>query len=223
MTSIAFTQPHGWSKLDKYRTCPAQFKYVYIDKLKEPESEALKHGSEVHDGLETLINGWGSEMPKGVLPIWQPRIKKLIGDPEVRTEAAWGVNRKWEPMGNWLEKGTWVRAKSDFYKLGKTVLTLGDFKTGKYRVPSDDQIELYAIFGHAMLPDVKTVEASFWFVEQQVEPLILRYTAKQLINLRGKFTQEFLKIEKERKWAPTPSAKCKWCTFSKQKGGPCKY
>jgi hypothetical protein len=223
MTSIAYKQPHGWSKLDKYRGCPQQFKYVYIDKLKEPESKALTHGSEVHGGLETYLNGWGKTMPDGVLKVWHKRIDKLKERHDVKTEAAWGVTRDWLPLSNWLHPDCWIRAKSDFFYFDGDTLVLGDFKTGQYRVPSDDQIELYAVIGHAMFPLVKNVRASFWFVEQAVDPLELLYTDKQLINLRGKFTQEFIKMEKERKWAPTPSNKCKWCTFSRQKNGPCKY
>jgi hypothetical protein len=122
-----------------------------------------------------------------------------------------------------MQPATWLRAKCDALYIDGDTLVLIDFKSGKYRVPSDDQIELYAVIGHCFSPQVKHVVASFWFVEQETDPLELSYTAKQLLGLRGKFTQEFLKMEKERKWAPKPSAKCRWCSFSKQKGGSCVY
>jgi hypothetical protein len=224
MTSIAYKQPHGWSKLDTYRECPAKFKYQYIDKLPQPESPALTRGGKVHNALEQYLNGWSKTWPADIQPMWKDYADKMLASYDVRTEAAWGVDRKWVLQPNWLTPATWIRAKGDFFhRAGKTTLKMGDWKTGQYRVPSDDQIELYAIFGLSVYPDVKDVITSFIFVDQKEKPLELRYTAKQLVNLRGKFEQEFLKMEKERKWAPTPSAKCKWCPYSKQKGGPCKY
>jgi hypothetical protein len=223
MTIIAYTEPLGWSKLDTYRACPAQFKYQYVDKIKTPTNAAMARGSVIHDQLEQYLNGWGTAWPKDIQPKWQSFANALRDTHDVRTEAAWGVDRSWKLLPNWLHPKTWLRAKGDwFYKDGK-LLVMGDWKTGKYRVPSDDQIELYAVIGVSVMPDVTEVHTSFCFVDQPEQPLVLKYSAKELTKLRGKFVQEFLKIEKERKWAPKPSSKCRWCPFSRQKNGPCQY
>lgn len=45
----------SYTKLDTYRTCPRKFKYIYMDKLHEPPSEAMLIGSAVHSALETWV------------------------------------------------------------------------------------------------------------------------------------------------------------------------
>ena len=223
-TPKPFVQPWGWSKLEQYRTCPQKFHYLNVQKLKEPESLALVNGSKVHDQLEQYVNGWSQELPPGMSPFWKARLDELkLQSPF--SEAAWGVDRDWLPLNNWLHPSTWLRAKSDVYRidLDENTLILIDYKTGKYRVPSDDQIELYAIVGHCFFPKVKKVVASFWFVDQDAEPLELDYKAAELVKLRRKFTLESAKLYNEKQFAPKPGSHCRYCHFSRQKNGPCKY
>lgn len=217
-----FKDPWGWSKLDVYRGCPAQFKFKFIDKLREPKSPALERGTKVHDGLEMFLNGWGPNIPEEVNPFWKKpleRLKKI----EPKTEAAWGVDRNWKPLPNWFHEDTWIRAKSDVYYIEGDLLVLIDFKTGKYRIPSEDQNRLYAIIGAAMFPQVGRVRTSFWFVDQAEPPHEEVYDVKMLEKLRGQFDKEAEKLYVDRSFKPKPGSPCRYCPFSRQKNGPCQY
>lgn len=223
--AVQFKDAVGWSKFESYATCPQRFKYVFMEKRKEPESQALTHGSDVHKSLELWLNGWGTGEPM-VLPSWMPRLRELKAKQPI-TEAAWGIDNKWRPLDNWLDPHCWLRAKSDvfYFEVAKKTKTmvLIDFKSGKYRIPSDEQNELYGIVGHAMHTDVTHVRTSFWFVEQESVPHETVYSAKELIGMRGKFEKRAKRIFADRRFKPTPGAHCRYCFFSRQKGGPCQY
>ena len=97
-----------------------------------------------------------------------------------------------------------------------------DFKSGKYRIPSTEQIELYAIGLHAANPDLKGVTAEFWFLDTG-EVYNRKYTAPELLALRKKYEDYVQPMYAEEHWNPEPSTECRWCNYSKTKGGPCKY
>lgn len=218
-----YKEAWGFSKLNTYRACPAQFKYQYIDKLKMPESEALKRGSLIHDQLQMFLNGWAKGIPADIADtFWEKRLKVLQSKRPL-TEQAWGVDKKWAPLDNWLHKSTWLRAKSDVTLVEKDVLDLIDFKTGQYRVPTQDQVELYAIVGHCFYPQVKKVRTQFWFVDQEAEPHVEVYPVTRLLQLRKKYEAQVEALYSDKTWATNPGAACRYCPFSRQRGGRCKY
>lgn len=221
--AIVFKDPWGWTKLDVYRGCPQQFKYKFIDKRREPESPAMKRGGEIDKAIESYLNGWTDQII-GFTPseVWAERLAKLR-NVKPMTQAAWGVSADWRPLPNWFHPETRLRAKSDVFYLKDDSLILIDIKTGKYRVPSKDQVELYSIVGHCFHPEVKRVLAQFWFVDQDSVPHVEVYSPKKLLALRAKYDTEAAKLYNDRRFNPTPGEPCRWCSFSRQKGGPCKY
>jgi len=40
------------SRLKKYTTCPEQFRYSYVEQLSEPETAAMRRGTEIHETIE---------------------------------------------------------------------------------------------------------------------------------------------------------------------------
>jgi hypothetical protein len=222
MTSVKFKDAVGFSKLDVFRECPAKFKYQFIDKIKETrQSDALVRGSRIHDECEAYVRGWVKELPTE-LEKWQEAMD-MLRDAKATPESAWGFNRNWELLPDWFHPDTWLRAKSDCHYLSiPTKLVIIDFKTGKYRVPSTEQIELYAICGHAVYPQVEEVIAEFWFLDTD-QTYTKTYTAEHLMLLRKKYEDYFAPIFTEEQWKPVPSRDCKWCSYSKAKGGQCEY
>jgi CRISPR/Cas system-associated exonuclease Cas4 (RecB family) len=224
MASAKFTQPWGWSKLDTYRGCPAQFKYRFIDKRPEPSSPALERGSRIHEALERYINGWSNVLPPDInVKFWAKPLQKLK-ELKPKTEASWGIDKQWGLLPDWFHANTWCRAKSDVYYLeGDDTMILIDFKTGKYRTPSADQVRLYATIGASALPAVQRVRTSFWFVDQAEVPFEEIFDRKNLNSFRGTFAKESEKLYKDRSFKPKPGRQCRYCAHSRQKGGPCEY
>lgn len=215
-----FDNAWGFSKLDKYRTCPAAFYYEFIKKMPSPGSPAMERGQKMHENIEAYLNGWVQELiPEN--ENWKEALDALKSK-DFRAEQALGFDDKWTKLPDWFGKQTWLRVKMDASYIEANKGTAIDFKSGKYRVPSTEQIELYAIGLHAANPTLEEVTAEFWFLDTgDVYKRI--YTAGELLKLREKYERYVAPLYADETFAPTPSNGCRWCNFSKTKGGPCKY
>jgi hypothetical protein len=215
-----FTDAIGFSKLDTYRTCPQKFAYQFIEKLPQPGSPAMDRGGKIHGGIEAYMNGWQPELPPEA-QAWKEAFDALKGM-DFKGEESWGFDKNWNKLPNWFGKDCWLRAKSDGHYVDKGVLTVLDWKTGKYRVPSTEQLELYAICGGAVYPEVLETKVEMWFIDTD-QVYDKTYTREQLLALRKVYEGYFAPIYQDETWTPTPSQECRWCPYSKTKGGKCKY
>ena len=53
--SVPLAIQASYTRLDTYRTCPRKYKHVYVDKEREPPSEAMLIGHAVHSALEVWL------------------------------------------------------------------------------------------------------------------------------------------------------------------------
>lgn len=217
-----FKDATGFSKLDCFRACPRKFKYQFIDKLPQGEpGPALVHGSTIHDGLEAYLRGWQAD-PPAEAEKWRESLDALRKQPTMEPEQNLGFDKNWKKLPDWFHKDTWLRVKMDAYYFDAEELVVIDFKTGKYRVPSTDQVELYACAGIELAPHVKQVRAEFWFIDTE-ETYSKVYTIPEIHAARKKFELATAPMYNETQWKPTPSRECRWCPYSKSKGGPCDF
>ena len=215
-----FKDAWGFSKLDTYRTCPAKFKFQFIDKLPSGSSPAMERGTKMHQNIESYLNGWVTTLIPEVIS-WKEAIDALK-EKDFKAEQALGFDKEWGKLSDWFGKTTWLRVKMDASYVEGNKGTAIDFKSGKYRVPSTEQVELYAIGLHAANPSLMEVSAEFWFLDTG-ETYERTYTAKELLDLRKKYEQYVAPIYADETWTPAPSNNCRWCPYSKTKGGLCKY
>jgi hypothetical protein len=216
-----FTQPWGWSKLDVFRTCKKKFEFQFIEKIPEPGNDAMKRGGDIHETLEAYLQGWISDLPVGLVD-WKDRLDELKRS-NFTAEQAIGLDKDWKVLQDWFQKTVWLRAKMDAKVLRPDdTLSVIDFKTGRYRIPHEDQVELYAVVGHALHPHIKSATAEYWFIDAN-DSWSKTYTAEELLALRKKYEAEAQKIYDTQVWSESPSRDCKWCTYSKSKGGKCRY
>lgn len=215
-----FNDAWGFSKLDVYRTCPRKFKYQFIDKLPQPDSPAMARGSKIHEGLEMFLNGWGS-IPEEAKK-WEEPLTALKLHPNVKGEQALGFNKDWTLRKDWYGPECWLRVKMDAYYFDAKEFVAIDYKTGKYRVPSTDQVELYGCAGIELAPHVQTARVEMWFIDTE-ETYSKEYSKQELLHLRAKFEKAVAPLYAEVQWKPNPSRECRWCPYSKTKGGPCQF
>lgn len=217
---MSYRDPVGFSKLDTFRECPAKFKYQFVDKLPQPSSTALDRGSAVHANIEEYLNGWTSKL---IDPAdkWQDALDALKLK-NFKGEQPLGLSREWVLLPNWFAPGIWLRVKMDAYYVEDEEICVIDFKTGRYRVPSTEQVELYALAGLSIAPHIKTARAEMWFLDSG-DTYICVYTADQLRALRSKYEKAFDELTNNEIWDPTPSSGCRYCPYSKTKGGPCRF
>ena len=218
--SKSFTDAWGFSKLDTYRDCPKKFFFQFIQKLPQPSSPAMERGSNMHEAIEMYLNGWAKTLPEN-LTEWVVPLD-VLKTKDFQAEQALGFDKNWTPLKDWFQSGVWLRAKMDAKYIQDGMLTVIDFKSGKYRVPSTEQVELYAIAGSALHPEVEKVKAEFWFLDSG-DIYTRDYTKPELLQLRKKYENYVAPIYADTVWEATPSSACRWCTYSKTKGGPCKF
>ena len=220
---MKFDDAWGFSKLDTYWTCPQKFKAQFIDKFKymNQGSAAMDRGTKIHDNIESWLNGWAQELSAEAQLHFLPRLTHLKAQ-DFKAESAWGFNKDWSKRPDWFGKECWLRVKLDsHYKVGAHAVVI-DFKTGKYRVPSVEQVELYAVAAFCVYPELETVDAEFWYIDTG-EVYKKTFTRAELPALKKKYEGYVQPLYADDTWAPKPSSECRWCAHSKTKGGSCVY
>jgi hypothetical protein len=220
---MTYSEPWGHSKLDTFQQCKKKFEFQYIKKLPSPGNEAMARGGRMHEDIEAYLQGWITELPAAILP-WKDRLDELKAMPNFTSEQAVGLDKNWRPLKDWFQKDTWLRAKMDaktYHDVGKK-LQVVDFKSGNYRVPSDEQIELYVLVGVAQHPEAEEATAEFWFIDKD-DVYSKTYKAPEFPALRKKFEGLANNLYTTEVWIEEPSRECKWCPYSKSRGGPCKF
>jgi len=167
------------SRASQFKTCPKQFKYANVDKLKEPTNEVQAKGTTVHQALEDLY-----DLPKEERDIeklhnlFREAWTKVRGTDEhhdlfstVEEEREWGVDglkllnnymtiedpKSFDP----LERERWVRGSIEDLNLRgildrmdrnrKGQLIIVDYKSGKAPMAKYKEPRFFALKLYALL------------------------------------------------------------------------
>ena len=102
--------PWSYSSLTAYETCARQYKLLKIDKVVPfKETEAIKHGNEVHKALELRLK---DKVPLPEKYMQYESIAVKLDKPGVFTEQEIALTRNPVPCG-WWDKTCWTRGKID--------------------------------------------------------------------------------------------------------------
>lgn len=203
--------PTAWtfSSLEKFETCPRQFYHVRVKKdIKEPPTEAIKWGNEVHKALELRVTE-GKPLPEGMTQ-WEGIAAKLESMPGQKlAEYKMSIDENFEPADWWT---CWSRGISDLVVVNGKVAANFDYKTGK-RKPTE-QLALYAAYTFAHFPEVEEVHTGFiWLKDRKIDKE--KFTREDIPVIWQQFVPRVNKLESayERdSWPCKPSGLCKgWC------------
>lgn len=219
----------SYSRYADYRQCPLRFKLKYIDKLPEPGSPQMQRGGDIHKEGEIFLKtptGKGGKLRMEVPESYQyfkDEMKQLRGlDPLV--EQQWGFTREWTPT-SWFGSATWLRIVCDVVvKYDDDTVDLIDFKTGRKYDTNEEQVELFSCAPFMKWPEVNHVTTRLWYLDQPKDNEVIReYTRDEFEGIRAGWEKKIVPLFKDKRFAPTPNDKCKWCNFRKAAGGPCKF
>lgn len=242
----------SYSRYSDYKLCPLKFKLKHIDKLKEPGSPAMERGSAIHKLGETFLTAPQLEpvpVPKTrkkpvideiVIPIeyanFQEEMVQLRGlSPLV--EQQWGFTQAWEPAAasardphGWFAGDTWLRIVTDVTVVyDDDTADIVDFKTGKMYDTNQEQMELFSCGPFMKFPKVEAITTRLWYLDvpdpkgNGANVVEQQFSRDDFERIKGEWTQRIVPMFKDKRFAPTPNDKCRWCHFSRAKGGPCKY
>ncbi len=217
----------SFSRLNDWRKCPKFAYYKHVLKLKEPGNDAMARGGEI-DAMATSFVGSNAKAKLPVeLKAFEQEFKALRKVNEhVVTQEEWAFSASWQPT-DWFARNAWLRIKTDLHYMNPEtgVLLLVDNKTGKQREWHNEQLDLYAL-GALLRPwKPKAVDVRIWYLDLGVElpEQEKLYTHADLPRLKKYWLKEATPMLKDRSFNEKPSNACNWCTFSKGKGGPCKF
>lgn len=224
----------SFSRYSVYKQCPAKFKYKNIDKLPEPPSAAMERGSAIHNLAEGYVKGTIPKMPPE-LSLFKDQFNKLKKEKIKIVEESWAFRKDWShtTWNSWSD--CWLRVKMDaaYINVEHNALVVVDHKTGKCREEEHnkyaEQLELYALAGLKQYPDIAVVSPRLWYLDHGVtypdpEEEELEFFRKDELALQKKWEKKVVPMFTDKTFKPTPSdSACRFCHYSKARGGPCKY
>lgn len=204
--------------------------------LPPPEGEHLAKGNRIHEAAEMYIRGQGgAKVPPGLT---NPKVAKLVKvlrqgykDRQVRVELDLAFTSSWKPT-EWRAKDAWVRMKMDvIHLLGEGVVRVIDWKTGRFKPADyDDALNIYAV--GALTAGLGTrAEARLVFTEGG--EFVPEKPPKKgdagwleegdLVKAQKEWARRALPMLNDTMYPPRPGIYCRYCLFSRNKGGPCEF
>jgi CRISPR/Cas system-associated exonuclease Cas4 (RecB family) len=218
----------SYSTYTMWKRCAQRIYYSKIEKLPDPLGPAVQRGIEVHDLAEAYVKGKITEFPtKGpgkILIPFTSDLDEVKRHATVQTEVEFTFTKDWKPT-HWRDwDNAWVRAKLDvLYRPERNHFVLIDYKTGQVR-DYEKQTELYALCCFLKYKSAEEVTTEIWYLDHPDEELAITtydYSRDELEKLKEEWERLVKPLMADMTYRPYPGADCKWCPFSKIKGGPC--
>jgi len=167
-------------------------------------------------------------------PALAPKFKEIKKQKDLMVEQNWGFDRNWNEVDYFDWTNCWLRVKVDVgwgaNKKGSTVCHLVDNKTGKFSEYDNEkyleQLNLYAAAGAAKFPWIEEFHVQLYYTDLGITfpatgPKVI--TRAEALALQKKFSKQVAPMFNDERFDPKPNNGCRWCAFSKAKGGPCKF
>lgn len=204
--------PWSYSSLTAYETCPRRFYYTRISKqVSEPQTEATKHGNEVHQALEKYVGGKANLPEK--YDEYKPIADKLRSSPGKKLlEFKFGLTKTLQPT-DFFGKDVWVRGVLDVAVLTPKQAVVLDYKTGKRKIDTD-QLKLFAGAAFSLWPYAERVKTGYiWLQSKQIDTEVFQPEHK--VEIFQDFAARVHRMEMSEKadsWPAKPSGLCRsWC------------
>jgi PD-(D/E)XK nuclease superfamily len=218
----------SYSRYADYERCPLFFKLKYLDKtLVDEGSAAMQRGSVIHKEAEDYTNGKLKKLPDNLKNFKAEFAQLRTMNPLV--EQTWGFRKDWSWNGrdSWFGDEVWLRVKMDVHVVyddntGEVI----DHKTGRKYGTNEEQVELFGAVAFMRTPTLTSVKIRLWYLDiadptQNEEEFDM--SAKEAIAVRKKWDKKVIPMFNDRRFAPKPNDKCRYCPASKAKGGVCVY
>lgn len=214
------------SRFNTYEQCPALAKYKFIDKRAEPKAPAMERGGQIHKLAENYVRHKQEVLPTE-LALFEEEFS-FMKDTECAVELELCFDKKWQQI-DWFSPAAYCRIKIDAIIFNNNIATVVDHKTGKFKVSEGYmlQLDLYALGTLLAYPAIDTVIPVLWYLDAgEIFPAPedqVVYKRSQLDELKAAWDERVQPMLNDTQFLPLPNSGCKWCHFSKNKGGPCEF
>lgn len=206
--------------LKDFENCPLAFHHKRVLRdVSFVQTEAAVFGVEAHKHFELRVTE-GKPLPANYSD-YESVLFDKIGGYKLEAERQYCLNDKLEET-EWYAKDAWIRGVIDLLVwLDDETVWVVDFKTGKRR-PDFGQLELFAAFVMHTNPKVKTVRASYLWINVKPPAIDTEiYTRDQLNGIWASVMTKIRRVYKAAEhdvWPARPSGLCSWCDVKKQLG-----
>jgi hypothetical protein len=221
----------SFSRWNEYEECPLRAKLKHLDKVPEgPKNAAADRGQDIALRTERYMAGAVRVMPPELKPL-QSDYVRVRKEKSLKIEMMYGFDRQWNPVpwDDW--NNCWLRAKMDLhysYNKGRGLFVI-DNKTGKFRTDKNEQyvqqLDLYAVTGAQQFPQVSEVSVQLYYSDLGIkfpeQPKI--YTREEAVAQIPIWDKRVKAMFADTKFSPRPGDHCRWCPYSRNKSGHCKF
>jgi len=211
----------SYSGVSMYVTCPSSFnrKYNLKEKADQPTREtapAMFRGTDLHNAIEDFLLNKRNDLPKELKAYNEfctgIRTHKAI------PELAFAFDNKWESV-EFDDPLAEIRGFMDAI-MADTELIVYEWKTGKKYDEHANQRSLYGLAALILYPDYQKVRVMTVYLDQQ-EISETTYHKDMLVTYKWMWERKINSTKPPQMYPMRPSWKCKWCGYSKKKGGKC--
>lgn len=209
----------SYSAIKLYEQCAAKYKFNRLDKLPDPSGPAAERGKLIHAEIEAMLKG-GLELGCDEIGYLLPKID-IWKEQGAQSEMPFAINKDWKEV-EWADPSCMIRGIIDLYIEDHETAIVLDFKTGKER-DYTDQVAVYSAVILATKPHIQIVKPCIEFIDTQKFVTYNDIHRKDLTYLKQSLEGRIKLIDRDTIYAPNPSGLCRFCTYRKDNGGPCKW
>lgn len=208
------------SSLGTYERCGFKYKLKYVEKIPEVRSSHANRGVDNHLIVEGFLKGTITDLPPE-LSFYNTFFEGLKTY-EIYPEHRISLRRDWTPT-SWGAEDSWYRGVLDL-KLQKTPeeAVVYDWKTGKIYADHDDQKSIYSLAVLAEQPTVRQVRAVHVYLDRN-EHREKTFHRDEMHELRNFWEGRVQRLEQDPQYIPNPGFYCRYCSYSRERGGPCQF
>jgi hypothetical protein len=203
----------SYSSLGLFQQCPKKYFHLRVAKdVKEPETEALTYGKQVHEAAEFYIKD-GTPIPEkfAFIKTSLDLLKQVGEGGTFLCEYKMGLTRNLEPC-EFFANDVWWRGVADLIILKGDKAFLVDYKTGKSsRFADTKQLEILSLAMFKHFPEVKEIKAGLLFLV--AEDLVkISYETSAQPTRWVKWLNDTKQLEAAYEngvWNPKPNFSCK--------------
>jgi hypothetical protein len=209
------------SSLGLYEKCGFKYRLKYVEKIKEVRSDSASRGVDNHAIVENFLKGAIPSLPDE-LGFYRTFLEGLRSY-EIYPEHKISLRRDWTPT-TWGAPDSWYRGVLDLklVEREKNQAVVYDWKTGKIYPDHDDQKSLYSIAVLSEQPALYQVRAVHVYLDRH-DSREKTFHRDQVHDMRKQWEARVQRLEQDPVYIPNPGWHCKYCSFSRAKGGPCQF
>lgn len=217
---------YSYSKITLYGQCPRRYKFRYIDKIKKDEDNPIfEKGHYIHYLLEFYPNTppkpfeFKFHSPAAVEQLNKivfdqlkndPTLKTMLRNHRIRAEQVFNLDSDMQPTTD-KDKSIFTGI-IDYIGRDDEYLTFIDWKSGKTKKATMDQIEYYALWGFKTFTNFNQIKIILWFIEigEKFEVILNR---EDMDAIQEKLINKLNEIENDDTFKQNKGKACDWCPY----------